>query len=283
MKVGRRSHSSFSRRRLRNKKSYKKNSYRKKYTQKGGCWGTSKKGGARGRKYKRARTHTHKRGKRFHRGGFKCNNQTIVLTPLYKKRDGTQIETHEKSSIIRKYFSYTTPEIFYKKIGPIGPMFATGRSSKFDIYVDFIITGDNVDLVIEFTRLSDENNSPTFVFKKTGNINEVKNFLDTMVGNEQSESNEKHTFEGDNEFTLIPKVIPNPPRKYSFKSGKNEVIFKEIASCINSAIQHVTSANVNILPPTISRPTEGEEDDDLNPTTARRNLISEINAWEITE
>lgn len=65
-KVGRRSHYSISRRRLRNKKSYKKNSYRKKYTQKGGSWG-AKKGGARGRKYKRARTH--KRGKRFHRGG----------------------------------------------------------------------------------------------------------------------------------------------------------------------------------------------------------------------
>jgi hypothetical protein len=69
-KVGRRIRkhtSSITRRRLRSKKSYKKNSYRKKYTQKGGCWG-AKKGGARGRKYKRA--HTHKRGKRFHRGGF---------------------------------------------------------------------------------------------------------------------------------------------------------------------------------------------------------------------
>ena len=76
-KVGRRSRkhtSSISRRRLRSKKSYKKNSYRKKYTQKGGCWGPSNKGGARGRKYKRVRTHTHKRGKRFHRGGAEdCN------------------------------------------------------------------------------------------------------------------------------------------------------------------------------------------------------------------
>jgi hypothetical protein len=60
-KVGRRSHSSVSRRRLRNKKSYKKNSYRKKHTQRGG------KHGKRGRAHKRARTHKH--GKRFHRGG----------------------------------------------------------------------------------------------------------------------------------------------------------------------------------------------------------------------
>jgi hypothetical protein len=55
-KVGRRSHSTFSRRRLRNKKT--KSGYRKKHTQQGG---------RRGRGHKRARTH--KRGKRFHRGG----------------------------------------------------------------------------------------------------------------------------------------------------------------------------------------------------------------------
>ena len=76
-KVGRRSHkhtSSVSRRRLRNKNN--KSGYRKKYakTQKGGCWG-AKKGGARGRKYKRARTH--KRGKRFHRGGGGFSDEDI--------------------------------------------------------------------------------------------------------------------------------------------------------------------------------------------------------------
>jgi hypothetical protein len=66
-KVGRRSHSSISRRRLRSKKSNKnKSSYKKRY-------GKTHKGGKRGRFYKCARTH--KRGKRFHRGGegeFKC-------------------------------------------------------------------------------------------------------------------------------------------------------------------------------------------------------------------
>jgi hypothetical protein len=55
-KVGRRNHSSFSRRRLRNKKT--KSGYRKKHT---------RQGGRRGRGHKRARTY--KRGKRFHRGG----------------------------------------------------------------------------------------------------------------------------------------------------------------------------------------------------------------------
>jgi hypothetical protein len=60
-KVGRRSRSSVSRRRLRNKKSYKKNSYRKKHTQRGG------KRGKHGRGHKRMRTYKH--GKKFHRGG----------------------------------------------------------------------------------------------------------------------------------------------------------------------------------------------------------------------
>jgi hypothetical protein len=67
-KVGRRKHSrssSISRRRLRSKKSYKKNSYRKKNAK-------TQKGGKRGRGYKRMRSHTHKRGKRFHRGGVIC-------------------------------------------------------------------------------------------------------------------------------------------------------------------------------------------------------------------
>jgi hypothetical protein len=54
---------SISRRRLRSKKSYKKNSYRKKNAK-------TQKGGKRGRGYKRMRARTHKRGKRFHRGGM---------------------------------------------------------------------------------------------------------------------------------------------------------------------------------------------------------------------
>ena len=61
-KVARRSRSSVSRRRLMSKKSYKKHSYRKNNTK-------TQKGGKRGRGQKRVRVHTHKRGKRFHKGG----------------------------------------------------------------------------------------------------------------------------------------------------------------------------------------------------------------------
>ncbi|MEI6470945.1 MAG: hypothetical protein WCO72_15930, partial [Betaproteobacteria bacterium] len=71
-KVGRRKCASsifVSRRRLRNKN--KKSSYKKKHTQRGG---------KRGRGYKRMRAHTHKRGKRFHRGGAECEDGGIKDT-----------------------------------------------------------------------------------------------------------------------------------------------------------------------------------------------------------
>ena len=99
-KVGRRSHSSVSRRRLRNKKS--RSGYKKRYAK-------TQRGGARSRKY------GHKRGKRFHRGGVNCDS--IYLMPLYKNRDGTSIPQSDDSITRRRYFSTATPTIYYKKIG----------------------------------------------------------------------------------------------------------------------------------------------------------------------
>ena len=142
-KVGRRSRkhtSSISRRRLRSKKSYKKNSYRKKYTQKGGCWGRSNKGGPRGRKYKRARTHTHKRGKRFHRGGNGHNKvfDTKLTTQdpepttprLYDDALPQEIwDWENKKKRITKmdnalYFDYKRTDGFYKRVGkPVEGLF----------------------------------------------------------------------------------------------------------------------------------------------------------------
>jgi len=114
-KVGRRIRkhtSSISRRRLRSKKSYKKNSYRKKYTQKGGSWGPSKKGCARGRKYKRAHTHTHKRGKRFHRGGNGTELGNILLE--YKKNDGSFLTSSDKK-MFRAIFFKDSDELHLRR------------------------------------------------------------------------------------------------------------------------------------------------------------------------
>jgi len=96
-KVGRRSRkhtSSISRRRLRSKKSYKKNSYRKKNAK-------TQKGGKRGRGYKRMRSHTHKRGKGFHGGGGDDDN---CYRELHTQQD--QLLTYKKK---REVFSEEKP------------------------------------------------------------------------------------------------------------------------------------------------------------------------------
>lgn len=80
-KAGRRSRSSVSRRRLRNKKS--RSGYRKKHTQKG------RKHGKQGQGHKRTRTY--KRGKRFHRGGKDW--------PLFGEPDPVAFEWDNKTNM----------------------------------------------------------------------------------------------------------------------------------------------------------------------------------------
>jgi hypothetical protein len=97
-KVARRSRSSVSRRRLRNKKT--KSFYRKKHA-------NTQRGGKRGRGQKRVRVHTHKRGRRFHRGGVKL---TLAEKFFYPSKDHER-EKNDKN--IRKektdYATITDP------------------------------------------------------------------------------------------------------------------------------------------------------------------------------
>jgi hypothetical protein len=242
-KVGRRSRkhtsSSVSRRRLRNKN--KKHTK----TQKGGKYVK------RGRGHKRARTH--KRGKRFHRGGFNCNN--IALMPLYRLRDGSM----PQSDMSRKYFSIDTPEIHYTKVGSKiqNGEISEFTSSKvrwkshqvFTMYVDFIITGDKVDLVIVFIRDPLDDKSPTFVFEKQGTTGEIKDFLKNMAikltDKDQLESDKKYRLTQDNNNILETKFNPGSPRRvYSFKSPENVETFTKIADCIKSKIPGVVDATI---------------------------------------
>jgi hypothetical protein len=232
-KVGRRSHSSISRRRLRNKKT--KSGYRKKHTQQGG---------RRGRGYKRARTH--KRGKRFHRGGENgfdnCNN--ISLFPLYRNRDGSPIPQSDDINTQRRYFTTNTPTIYYTKVGS---RFAMEDDSEFTIYVDFITSGDHVDLVIDFTRDTFDDKSPTFLFQIQGSKKKIKEFLDNMpsllTDTPQTESYEKYSQSVEGNGILKTKIPPDSPRRvYSFKSSKNLATFKKIADCIKSKILRVADA-----------------------------------------
>ena len=255
-KVGRRSHSSISRRRLRNKKT--KSGYRKKHTQQGG---------RRGRGYKRARTH--KRGKRFHRGGENgfdnCDN--ISLFPLYRNRDGSPIPQSDDNIKMRRYFTTNTPTIYYTKVGS---RFAMEDDSEFTIYVDFITSGDNVDLVIVFIRDTSDDKSPTFVFQKQGSKGEIRKFLENMpsliTGKNQTESGKKLMVTIDNNKLSEPKT-DSSKREYSFKSSKNLDTFKKIADCIKSKIPGVADA-VSNSDTIFASHTEGLEDNDDDPTMA---------------
>jgi hypothetical protein len=286
-KVGRRSHSSVSRRRLRNKKT--KSGYRKKHTQQGG---------RRGRGHKRARTH--KRGKRFHRGGENgfdnCNN--IRLVPLYRNRDGSPIPQSDDGRVHRKYFSRNTPKIYYTKIGS---RIQNGENSEFTsskvrweshevftIFVDFITSGDNVDLVIVFIRDTSDDKSPTFVFQKQGSKGEIRQFLENMpsliTDNDQTESDEKLKLTTDNNI-FEPKIYPGSPRReYSFKSSKNLATFKKIADCIKSKIPgvadaaipshlvHADTAPLSLHFPEAGAPVPGGDDDEYD-TKGPENVI----------
>lgn len=232
-KVARRSHrsrySSVSRRRLRNKKS--RSGYKKKHAK-------TQRGGARSRKY------GHKRGKRFHRGGengFDNCHRDITLRALPRNKEGSVLNNDGKTGEQRRYFTTNTPTIYYTKVGS---RFAMEDYSEFTIYVDFITSGDGVDLIIDFTRDPLDNKSPTFLFQTNGTKWEIKKYLDDMPGlltdKHQTESNQKYSPEKHN--ILNKNNHSTPLRVYSFGNQKNIGTFKKIADCIKSKIPGVDTA-----------------------------------------
>jgi hypothetical protein len=139
-KVGRRSRkytSSISHRRLRSKKSYKKNSYRKKHTQQGG---------KRGRGHKRARTH--KRGKRFHRGGKDW--------PLFREPDPVAFEWDNKTNMgtIRNLRYNKNNKGNLKRKYDDFSIKITGGDNKYTI--TFTKTGGNSKFSFSFGPLSED-------------------------------------------------------------------------------------------------------------------------------
>jgi hypothetical protein len=188
--------------------------------------------------------------------------------PLYSLRNGP---TTIQPGASRKYFYIDTPEIYYTKTGS---MFEMEDHSKFTMYVDFIITGDNVDLVILFIRDVLDDKSPTFEFEKKGTTDEIKHFLEnmpkTLAKDTRIESNKKLRLTQNNNI-FETKIFPGSPRVYSFKSPKNVDTFSKIANCIKSNIPGVADAIIpnNVIPPTIIKDDTGEENDE-NPQMAPR-------------
>lgn len=151
-KVGRHKRASsvsVSRRRLRNKKSYKKNSYRKKHTQQGGKYGK------RGRVHKRMRTYKH--GRRFHKGGknMPLFGSVPPATIKWRKNDTWHVN-----------WGYIS-NLRYKKSDDKG-----GYKDKYDDFIIIPVTRD-VD--------TQGNKSYNFLFTKIGG----KSDLEFLANSEQ--------------------------------------------------------------------------------------------------
>jgi hypothetical protein len=220
-KVWRRSRkhtSSISRRRLRNKKT--KSGYRKKHTQRGGRYGK------RGRSYKRVRVRTHKRGRRFHRGGFNCDS----------------LDTINYFGRSRMYYG-DTDLITYNKKG--FTEFASVFKVCFEIeFMEEPEEPKRIRILIIFTRKSThgqpESESPTFVFQLVHtSYSDVITSLDSILLSLQTTS---HITESDKEYNIrigrleTNPIVKKPLRMYRFTSEKNTEIFKNIIKCIKKKL-----------------------------------------------
>ena len=211
-KVGRRSRSSISRRRLRNKKS--RSGYKKRYAK-------TQRGGGRSRSYKRVRTH--KRGRRFHRGGFSCSS----LTSKDYDDDGGR----------RIYYGDTLITYNKKRCTEFSLLFEVCFEIK------FMQENSDVRITIIFTRKPTElPESPTFVFELLCKYSEVITFLDSILEPFTGNHITEHITESDKEYNyalgiLQAKKVEIPLRRYRFTSPKNTEIFKTIIGCIKIKLQ----------------------------------------------
>jgi hypothetical protein len=203
-KVGRRSRkhtsSSISRRRLRSKKSYKKNSYRKKNAK-------TQKGGKRGRGYKRMRAHTNKRGKRFHRGGDPIN------CILFTENNGNYI-----------YELTTNPKSLYVK--KKGTMFQGSPTQDFNVTLS-VRTGRQL---IQDMSTSQSSTPTQFVvtFKRT-----TKSKDD---GKDVSFSISDLSYFTDKGRQNKTKRVENNSETYDFSDTENNDFFTEITTCIQNQL-----------------------------------------------
>jgi hypothetical protein len=252
-KVGRRSRkhtsSSISRRRLMNKKT--KSGYKKKYAK-------TQKGGKRGRSYKRVRVRTHKRGRRFHRGGFNCDTLTTI------------------SYGDRRFYYGDTPKITYNKKG------YPEDSSIFEVcfVIEFMEKPKRVKINIDFTKKSThgqpESESPKFVFELECKYSDVIYFLNNRMlepftTGHINESDEKYNIE-----LGIFQKNPNvklPLRQYRFTSQNNTIIFKNIIDCIKIKLKNYFQDKYPDL----------VFDDNFNPTSSATQVNSGSNLGSVSD
>jgi hypothetical protein len=205
-KVGRCSRkytSSVSRRRFRSKKNSKnKSSYKKKYAK-------TQKGGKRGRGEKRVRASTHKRVKRFHKGGeqINCSNftetngnyeLTIQNQTLFVKKNGELVQGGPTQQFNIK-LSVKTGTQFIKDMSTSTPQSSTPRQ--------FVVT-------FERTTKGKDGKNVSF------NISDLSYFT------EPTKQKQKQT----QRYGVSNET-------YDFSDTKNDDFFKEIEQCIKTQLK----------------------------------------------
>jgi hypothetical protein len=231
-KVGRRSHSSISRRRLRNKKT--KSGYRKKHTQQGG---------RRGRGYKRARTH--KRGKRFHRGGE--GNCDVVFSNF-----NSELSNNGNPNLTYKSTSQNNINLTYRKEN--NPLYT---SSEFSVEVSLSKTPtSNIIKSINFTRV---NNTPRIVL----NFDDIGlfNFVDKI---KEGKSHKVRV----NLVDAQGKI--NSYGNYYFDYKKNSDCFEKIYSIVKNLTYPPPQSPVSGPETITAEQYQTEEQDAKDPTMLSR-------------
>ena len=236
-KVGRRSRSSISRRRLRNKKS--RSGYRKKHTQRGG---------KRGRGQKRMRARTYKRGRRFHRGG--------VTDAFLHNLDATQ----KISYIKNRYAIIKDSDEFTRKLEPYFFQRENRQTNTFDVTTYHLYTYDKEglkSLVTEKQQMNCASPIITLKCKKKDKSSQFQKFSCSITYS-RNRSNDNLivsvTFKREDDSTIdfsffgtpdevdvmlkkltntgITKTSSKKNEEYSFSFPENEDMFKAIANAV---------------------------------------------------
>ena len=212
-KAGRRSRFSVSRRRLRNKKS--RSGYRKNNTK-------TQKGGKRGRGQKRMRARTHKRGKRFHRGGMpdECYLELGKLENklLRYKKEGplSTPDTKPFDATIYGCKFRTDNEIQTKKDSKNGNLIDTS-----------CFYGDNTAKIV-FVRKTEKPVTITMEFTSNGVHNERSEILSSGTAKE-GEKDVKYSFDytDNDKFYNEALYLINENKKKNKELKKNETKEKD--------------------------------------------------------
>ena len=205
-KVGRRSRSSISRRRLRNKKS--RSGYRKKHTQRGG---------KRGRGQKRMRVRTHKRARRFHRGGDVITTGEGIKNTFIDYGDNYEIKTNDRE----------TQSFFIGKKNKVVVMFKVKKEGTFST-----TEPQNFYCVLNYT------------IKKDGDNYNVRSFLLlTRVDN----SNIVFSVGGDNKMNSSPLLDTASNQEILAEKLKSKNFLEKMRSMKNILYDFSDPANKSIF------------------------------------